>query len=501
MTEKFFVSFNKTNSFDDLTDIKLSKKVDILFIDSKIEDNDKFCLTYNSNNSIKDLVPFEEFAKISAKILLFRVVTLSLNARDLIYNKLSQNLNDFKNTAIIYFVDCQYAIPTLDFVFKGSDNLSQIVCNLISCGISGEIFFVDNEAKLINFVFTNSFNTDKYYADLAEKWIKISINSFSQFISQQLPSYSSEINEINTLLLTNFITENQHFYLKNFFLSKEFITSSQIINPDNFSVILNEIINYYKKVESSSFIIFESFIENCLIPANIDKINQNDMVLTLKRINVLAKIFDKISVILQMSLVASFQNCLNHIKSANIGSFLIIFFYENIIFSESKLFFINNLKKNKYLSNRGIEISNIFSKNQVNYKSLFDQESDFSFSDLTSGAYFSCLEKDNFLNIACSYEKTFHPLKMIFRKKFINFIIEKSALYTIKNMVKYVEENFDDIEKNRIRDGVSKAIFSRKFVDNNFEKIRAIYRLIPIEVQQFLPKELAPSKNKSKLFD
>ncbi len=56
-------------------------------------------------------------------------------------------------------------------------------------------------------------------------------------------------------------------------------------------------------------------------------------------------------------------------------------------------------------------------------------------------------------------------------------------------------------KKNRIRDGVSKAIFSRKFVDNNFEKIRAIYRLIPIEVQQFLPKELAPSKNKSKLFD
>jgi hypothetical protein len=64
-----------------------------------------------------------------------------------------------------------------------------------------------------------------------------------------------------------------------------------------------------------------------------------------------------------------------------------------------------------------------------------------------------------------------------------------------------VDTNFDDIEKNRIRDEISVAIFTKKFIDNNFDKIRSLYRLIPIQVQQSLPSELAPTKNKSKVFN
>ena len=75
MVEKFFVSHSKAYSSDDLLDIKLSKKIDILFVDCNIENNDKFCIAYNSNNSIKDFLKFEDFAKFSAKIILFRLIT------------------------------------------------------------------------------------------------------------------------------------------------------------------------------------------------------------------------------------------------------------------------------------------------------------------------------------------------------------------------------------------------------------------------------------------
>ena len=44
---------------------------------------------------------------------------------------------------------------------------------------------------------------------------------------------------------------------------------------------------------------------------------------------------------------------------------------------ESKLFFLDNIKKNEYLANHGIEVSVIFKGNMVNYNSFFDQESDF----------------------------------------------------------------------------------------------------------------------------
>jgi len=501
MVEKFFASHNKTNSFDDLSDIKLSKKIDILFIDSKIEDRDKFCLSYQTNNSIKDFLKFEDFASFSAKILLLRIVSHGLNVRDFIDQNLANNNQIFKNSLIIDIEDCQYALSTLEYVFKNSENLSQIIANLMASGINFSVNFIDENGNIIKYIYKNSFNSDRYNLELVEKNIKQSLILFKQFIEQNLPNYHNEINEINSLLLTNFISNNYYIYLKNFFTSYDFCYQSQINNPDNFSLLLNEIINYYKKIESSNFIILESFIENCLIPSNIEKSNPNDLVLCVKKIIILSKILDKISVIMQMSLIASFQNSLNQVKSVNLTSFLIINLYENIIFNESKIFLLNNVKKNNFLANRGIELSNIFSGYKIDYKSLFDEQSDYSFSELTATTYFNILDKDIFLNIVCSYEKTFNPLKLIFKKKFINFIIVHSSNYTLKNMTKYIDDNFDDIEKNRIRDGVSRAIFSKKFIDNNFERIRLIYRLIPIEVQQVLPSELAPSKNKSKLFD
>jgi len=501
MVEKFFVSHSKAYSSDDLLDIKLSKKIDILFVDCNIENNDKFCIAYNSNNSIKDFLKFEDFAKFSAKIILFRIGKHVSNIKNIIPEQLSKNNELFQNSAIIFVEDCRFVMSTLSHIFSSCDDLLQIISNLMYCGINHDVYMVDSNAKIFTYNHYNSFAKDNYNLELAEKSINNSIQNFQKFILENFNNYLPKNYKIEEIKIENFSSNIQKLYLKNFFSSDFFINQSQLNNPDNFSLILNEIINFYKKNENPNFFILEAFIELCILPSNIEKCSSNDLSICLKKIHILSKLFDKISVIVQMSIVSGFLNCLNQIKSANISSFLIINLFENIIFSESKIFFIDEIKKSKYLTNRGIELSSIFSGSKVNYKSLFDEQSDYSFSEITASAYFNCLDKDVFLNIVLTLEKTFNPIALIFRKKFINFIIKNSSNYTIKYLVNFVDTNFDDIEKNRIRDEISVAIFTKKFIDNNFDKIRSLYRLIPIQVQQSLPSELAPTKNKSKVFN
>ena len=92
-------------------------------------------------------------------------------------------------------------------------------------------FLINIQVGNYSHTFTNSFHHNY-------------LNNFKQFIAQYLPDYPNEIAQIDAFLLTNVIVNNQYYYLKNYFLDKDFIFQSQINNPDNFSLLLNEIINY-----------------------------------------------------------------------------------------------------------------------------------------------------------------------------------------------------------------------------------------------------------------
>lgn len=94
----------------------------------------------------------------------------------------------------------------------------------------------------------------------------------------------------------------------------------------------------------------------------------------------------------------------------------------------------------------------------------------------------------------------FNIINRIIKKKFLNEVIENATVFTVKALVKYIEDNFDDIEKNKFRDSVSRIIFTRNFIDNNAEKLKSLFKLLPVNIQEILPSEYAPLKNKSNLF-
>ena len=79
-------------------------------------------------------------------------------------------------------------------------------------------------------------------------------------------------------------------------------------------------------------------------------------------------------------------------------------------------------------------------------------------------------------------------------------IIENSSSFFVKNLAEFVEKNFDDIEKNKFRDAISSKIFSQNFINYSADKVKVLYRLLPKEIQQILPADLAPKK-KSSMFD
>ncbi|NCA27925.1 MAG: hypothetical protein EBS92_01440, partial [Proteobacteria bacterium] len=66
MVEKYFLNYAKSSSYEGFADIQFSKKIDILFVDSKFDDKQNFCVTLNSNNTCKDALPLDKFSNIGA---------------------------------------------------------------------------------------------------------------------------------------------------------------------------------------------------------------------------------------------------------------------------------------------------------------------------------------------------------------------------------------------------------------------------------------------------
>jgi len=494
MVEKYFLNYAKSFSYEGFADIKFSKKIDILFVDTKFDDQQNFCVSLNPNNTCKDSLRWDKFSSIGASILLFKIAGDNYKNSQTLYQKLQENIQNLKNHFVIRIDDNPNISKSLEELLKVSEHISDIYYNALAVGLSGEIYFINDSGVVSNFIIKSIASNLRYSLENVVKEAKLFIDEFKNFLEKN--NYKSLINPND--FDSFFGEQNQKIYLKNYFLSTEFNSISQINNPDNFSTVFFEILNYQKKLENSDNSVLESFVENCIFKDVVEKSTTNDIISFLKKIKTIAQNFDKVTSVVQNSFISSFQSSLEQIKSTNLIAFFVIHFFENIIFSESKKIFFDTLKKNNFLPNKGIEISHIFKKQAINYRVFFDAQSDYSFSETTANAFFSVVDRDIIKIILYSEVGGFNIINRIIKKKFLNEIIENATVFTVKALVKYVEDNFDDIEKNKFSDSVSRIIFTRSFVENNAEKLKSLFKLLPHNIQEILPNEYAPLKNKLK---
>lgn len=504
MVDKYLITHTKENSFDSFNNAYLKqKKADILFFESKLDEFNNICLSFNSDNTPKVVKSFSQLIDLDFKIILFAIDGDNLKNKEFIQKNIAESGEKLSNRALIRVNKINKNLNSLENVIENSDQIFDIFGNLISNGFSGEIYFFQNDGKALYFEIKNLFNELNYDLTKIEKAITFKTLELKNFLTQNNLLNNYNINDIEILQQTNFFNEkNQKFYLNNYFASEEFILKSQIKNPDSFKGIYLDICNFLKSQNSQNNQILQSFIETCLFDYNTSKPSPSELSSIVKKIKVPALNFDKVSDSAKSAILNSFLKCLEYEKSSNLIVFFVAIFFENIILSDSKRRFLEIIYENDLFLNKAIDLKQVFSKKvEIIYPTLFlSNNYEYSFSEASAIAYFENVDKEILKITILAKIKSFNPLNLIFKKSFLSEIIENSSSFFVKNLAEFVEKNFDDIEKNKFRDAISSKIFSQDFINYSADKVKVLYRLLPKEIQQILPAEFAPKK-KSSMFD
>jgi len=504
MVEKYFITHTSSTSFDNFNNAySKNKNADILFVDFKSDEFENICLSFNVDKTPKVAINFSQLFDLKFKILLLTSEGDNLKNKEFVQKNIVACGQNLSNQAIIRINKINKSSNSLEHVFHASDQIFDIFGNLISNGFYGEIYFIQNDGKILLFEIKNLFTELNYDVVKIEKAIKFQTTELKNFLEKNNLQANYNVKDIELLQQNNFFNEkNQKFYFNNYFLSEDFAFKNQIKNPDNFKSIYLEICNFIKTQNIQNNQIIQSFIEICLFDYNAEKATASELSIITKKIKTIAINFDKINDSIKSSILNSFLKSLEYEKSSNLIVFFLAVFFENIILSESKRRFLEIVCENDIFLNKAIDLKQIFSKNvEINYASLFlSSNYEFSFSEASSIAYFENVDKEILKTIIFAKTKSFNPLNLIFKRTFLSEIIENSSYFLVKNLAEFVEKNFDDIEKNRFRDSVSANIFSQNFINYSADKAKILYRLLPKEIQEKLPADFAPKK-KSGLFD
>lgn len=504
MVEKYLIKHTSATSFDNFNDAySKTKSSDILFFNFKLDEFQNICLSFNSDNTPKVVINFLQLLDLNFKILLLNIEGENLNNKEFVQKNIIQINGKLTNRAIIRINKINKSTSSFEHVFHSSDQIFDIFGNLISNGFSGEIYFFQNDGKILIFEIKNLFNELNYDAIKIEKAIKFQTAEFKNFLVNNNLQSDYNVKDIELLQQANFFNEkNQKFYFNNYFLNEDFVLKNQTKNPDNFKAIYLEICNFIKNQNLLNNQIIQSFIEICLFDYNAEKATATELSGVIKKIKTIALNFDKVNEIIQISILNSFLKSLEYEKSSNLIVFFTSVFFENIILTESKRKFLDIIYQNDLFLNKAIDLKQVFSKKiEIIYSTLFlSRNYEYSLSEASSIAYFENVDKEILKAIILAKSKSFNPLNLIFKKSFLSEIIQNSSYFLVKNLVEFVEKNFDDIEKNKFRDAVSAGIFSRDFINYSSDKAKILYRLLPKEIQQKLPPDFAPKK-KSSLFD
>jgi hypothetical protein len=504
MVDKYLITYTKESSFDSFNNSYLKqRKADILFFESKLDEFNNICLSFNSDNTPKVVISFSQLVDLNSKIMLLSIDGDNLKNKEFVQKNIADIGGKLNNRAIIRINKINKFYSSLEHVIEDSNQVFDIFGNLISNGLSGEIYFFQNDGKVIYFEIKNLFNELNYDLTKIDKAIKVQTLELKNFLTQNNLLKDYDINDIEILQQTNFFNEkNQKFYLNNYFLSEEFNLKNQIKNPDSFKGIYLEICNFIKSQTSQNNQIIQSFIEICLFDYNATKATPTELSSIVKKIKVIALNFDKVSDSVKSAILNSFLKGLENEKSSNLIVFFMAVFFENIILSDSKRRFLEIIYENDLFLNKAIDLKQVFSKKiEIIYPTLFlSNNYEYSFSEPSAIAYFDNVDKEILKITILAKIKSFNPLNLIFKKSFLSEIIENSSYFFVKNLAEFVEKNFDDIEKNKFRDAISSSIFSQDFINYSADKVKILYRLLPKEIQQKLPADFAPKK-KSGMFD
>jgi hypothetical protein len=449
------------------------------------------------------VIGFSQLIALNFKIMLLSIDGDSSKNKEFVQKNITEIGGKLNNRAIIRINKINKFYSSLEHVIEDSNQVFDIFGNLISNGLSGEIYFFQNDGKVIYFEIKNLFNELNYDLTKIDKAIKVQTLELKNFLTQNNLLKDYDVNDIEILQQTNFFNEkNQKFYLNNYFLSEEFNLKNQIKNPDSFKGIYLEICNFIKSQTLQNNQIIQSFIEICLFDYNATKATPAELSSVVKKIKVIALNFDKVSDSVKSAILNSFLKSLENEKSSNLIVFFMAVFFENIILSDSKRRFLEIIYENDLFLNKAIDLKQVFSKKiEIIYPTLFlSNNYEYSLSEASAIAYFDNVDKEILKIIILEKIKSFNPLNLIFKKSFLSEIIENSSSFFVKNLAEFVEKNFDDIEKNKFRDAISSSIFSQDFINYSADKVKILYRLLPKEIQQKLAADFAPKK-KSGMFD
>ena len=504
MVDKYIITHTKENSFDNFNNLYSKKrKADILFFESKLDEFQNICLSFNPDKTPKVVVNFSQLTDLNFKILLLTIDGDNLKNKEFVQKNITQIGEKFANRALIRVNKINKSYASLEHVIEGSDQVFDIFGNLISNGFSGEIYFFQNDGKIISFEIKNLFNESGYDLTKIDKVIKSQTLELKNFLIKNNLIKEYGINDVEILQQANFFNEkNQKFYLNNYFVSEEFTLKNQVKNPDNFKAIYAEICNFIKSQNLQANQILQSLIEICLFDYDTSKVTPAELSSVVKKIKVIALNFDKVSDSVKSTALNSFLKSLEYEKSSNLIVFFVAIFFENIILSESKRRFLEIIHENELFLNKAIDLKQIFSnKVEIIYATLFlSKNYEYSLSEASTIAYFENVDKEILKMTILAKSKSFNPLNLIFKKSFLSEIIENSPTFFVKNLAEFIQKNFDDIEINKFRDAIYPSIFSQDFINYNAEKVKALYHFLPRGIEQKLPADYVPKK-KTNLFN
>ncbi len=489
MTEKYFISYLRKDDYQKFwSGYNAHRKVDILFVNAKIEEQEKLLLSNNNDGNKKIYLDFSQLTEFKPKILLIGLEADNDFSKNFIETNLKNYKQNFQNSVIIRINNYRNIINNLDNIFTKYENVFEIMAHLFSVGAVGEFNFIDNELNILQFPIADIFVEAKFKIENIGNRIKKNINDFADFVRNNKLQEHLNLKDLEIMLQNDYFNnKNQNNYIENYFGDSNYIIKNQLKNPANFQVILQEIIDYVRHQNSMDGYIIQVFLKYNLLASEFqNKINASDLSNVAAKIKILVSIYCKTSDNIISNINSAFLQCINQVNQASIPEFLIMFFAENIILSEMKVNFRKFIYENMEQLNKSIDLGKVLNKNgRVVYKNFYyDDECDFAFTKDSVVAYFNNLDKDFLKEYLYAKIPSLNPLNLIFKKYFVNDIIVNSNSFIVIALANYIVTKFDDIEKNRLRDFISPKIFSSSFNSENPDKVKALKSLLPIEVQQ-----------------
>ena len=495
MTHSFFIKHTSKNSFENFNNLLTeNKNFDQIFINTKFDDKQNFILNYNDDNSVKIAKPLEEIINLNCKIFIIKI-SGDNNENHRIFLSNLDNIKDKINDKIIIRInDDNFVEKTLDKIYSNCENIYDLIAILSLAGCDFELYYISNK-NYTKCDLKSIFLQGEYKYNNIENAHKSLILNFKNFCDINKLDLLFNEGYKDLLIKIYFNDNNQKLYIYNYFNSDYFKIKNPLKNPDNFYKFFLEIINSYKNQIIFGQNLINQFLEIFLIDI-INITNSQEISSNLKKIQIIAQNFDKYGNEIQDIFINQFFINLQKEKSNNLIVLYIMFFVENIIFTESKKKFIIEANKIDFFINRAIDLNQIISKKpKIYYAILFNAENfEYSFTNSSVNAYLDAVDKDNLLNILIDDYKTSSIFALFSKKKFINYIILNSQLFVINELMKYINKKFNDIEKNKIRYAISSNIFNESFIELNIDKIKALYSILPPDVLQKIPKEILNSK-------